>query len=55
MSLGGWMVMFLSVGSVTLLLVWCIWKLLTTPEDKDHLHGLDITPPDTKDNEPPST
>ncbi len=47
MTIGGWITMILSVGSVTLLLVWCIWKVLKTPEATRHLHGeLDI---DTKD------
>ena len=25
---GGWMVMLLSVGFVTLLLAWCIWRVM---------------------------
>lgn len=47
MTIGGWITMILSVGSVTILLGWCIWKVLNTPEATRHLHGeLDI---DTKD------
>jgi len=40
MSAGGWLIMILSVGSVTLLLLWCIWKLVTTPEQQEQsVHG----------------
>jgi hypothetical protein len=47
MTIGGWITMILSVGFVTLLLAWCIWKVLRTPEATRHLHvELDI---DTKD------
>jgi len=47
MSTGGWITMLLSVGFVTGLLAWCMWKVLATPEATKHLHGeLDI---DTKD------
>ena len=49
MTIGGWITMIVSVGFVTILLVWCMWKVLTTPEATKHLHGeLDV---DTKDRE----
>lgn len=49
MTIGGWITMILSVGFVTLLLGWCLWKVLTTPEATRHLHGeLDI---DTQDHD----
>ncbi len=32
MTPGGWISLILSVGSVTGLLVWCVWKVLTTQE-----------------------
>lgn len=47
MTLGGWLVMIISVGTVTGLFVWCIYKVMT--EDKvenHHIHGLDIDTPD---------
>ena len=34
MTPGGWIVMILSVGSVTAVFLWCIWKVLKTPEEK---------------------
>lgn len=47
MTLGGWIAMLLSVGGVTLLLGWCIYKVLATPESTRHLHSqVDITTPD---------
>ncbi len=47
MTLGGWVVMILSVGGVTSLLLWCIYKVLTTPESVEHLHSqADIETPD---------
>ena len=51
MTLGGWIVMTLSVGGVTALLVWCIYKVLATPGSVEHLHSqADIEPPDTWQN-----
>lgn len=29
MTLGGWITMILSVGSVTVLFIWCLWKVLS--------------------------
>lgn len=46
MTLGGWLVMILSVGSVTALFAWCIWKVVTTPDETEHLHGFDAHTPD---------
>ena len=49
MTLGGWIIMIVSVGSVTCLFSWCIHKVLTTPEDEeDNIHGFEIETPDTK-------
>jgi len=28
MNIGGWIIMLLSVGTVSLLFGWCIWKVL---------------------------
>lgn len=44
MTLGGWIVMTLSVGSVTIAFLWCIWKVLTTPEEQEKIHGFEIKP-----------
>ncbi len=39
MTLGGWIVMLLSVGFVTGLLAWTIWRVLRTPGSAEHLHA----------------
>ncbi len=52
MTLGGWIAMLLSVGGVTALMGWCIYKVLATPESTRHLHSqVDITTPDILDAE----
>lgn len=49
MTLGGWIIMIVSVGSVTCLFSWCIHKVLTTPEEEeDKIHRFEIETPDTK-------
>lgn len=42
MTTGGWITMVLSVGFVTTLFTWCIYKVLTTPGSEQRLHA----PPD---------
>jgi hypothetical protein len=39
MTTSGWLIMLTSVGSVTLLFAWCIWKVLATHGEAEHLHG----------------
>lgn len=47
MTLGGWIVMLLSVTGATALLVWCFYKVLKTPGSEQHLHGqVDLHTPD---------
>ncbi|MEW6303240.1 MAG: hypothetical protein AB1705_07205 [Verrucomicrobiota bacterium] len=41
--------MILSVGFVTTLFAWCVWKVLCGTEPVDKLHSLDSI--DTKDTE----
>lgn len=49
MTLGGWLVMIVSVGTVTILFTWCIYKVMTEEKVEDHhIHGLDIDTPDQK-------
>ncbi|GAB4180452.1 MAG: hypothetical protein Fur0032_21390 [Terrimicrobiaceae bacterium] len=50
MTWGGWLVMLLSVGSVSLLFVWCIWRVLSDPCETGKLHGFDTHTPDEKEN-----
>jgi hypothetical protein len=50
MTITGFIVMLLSVGSVTFLFGWCIYKVLTTPEETKKVHGIEFMTPDM--NEP---
>ena len=52
MTLGGWITMILSVGSVTLLLLWCIYKIITTPGEAEHVHGFDYHDVDDEQTKP---
>jgi hypothetical protein len=49
MNIGGWLIMLLSVGTVSLLFAWCIYKVLSTPGEADRLHGFEIETPDEKE------
>lgn len=50
MTAGGWVVMLLSVGGVTSLLLWCIYKVLTTPGSTERIHSqADIETPDVEE------
>lgn len=40
MTLGGWISMTLSIGIVTALFAWCVWKLATSqPSAEEDLDG----------------
>jgi hypothetical protein len=39
MTLGGWINMFLSVGFVTSLFGWCIYRILKSPKDRPPVHA----------------
>ena len=39
MTTGGLLIMIASVGTVTVLFGWCIWKVLTTPAETERVHG----------------
>jgi hypothetical protein len=39
MTTWGWIIMVASVGSVTTLFAWCIWKVLSIHGETEHLHG----------------
>jgi putative flippase GtrA len=47
----GWLIMFISVGTVTALLAWCIYKVLTIPDETEHVHGFEQETPDTEQND----
>ncbi len=43
MTLGGWLLLVLSCGSVTALVAWCFWRVLTLPAPSEEVHApLDI-------------
>jgi hypothetical protein len=46
MTTSGLIVMLLSVGTVTVLFGWCIWKVLTTPQETEKVHGVEFHTPD---------
>ncbi len=46
MSLGGWLILSGSVGGVSTLFLWCIWKVLTASGEAGRLHGFEREPPD---------
>jgi heme/copper-type cytochrome/quinol oxidase subunit 2 len=48
MTTSGWIIMILSVGIVTVLFVWCIWKVLTTPGEEEKMHGFEFETPDER-------
>jgi len=47
MTAGGWIVMLVSVGTVMVAFAWCLWKVLTTPEETEKVHGFEFETPDT--------
>ncbi|MEX0324458.1 MAG: hypothetical protein AB3N33_00050 [Puniceicoccaceae bacterium] len=49
MNSGGWFIMILSVGTVSSLFVWCIYRVLTTPGETEKLHGFEMETPDEKE------
>lgn len=48
MTTGGWIILILSVGTVTALFSWCIYKVFTTPGETEHIHGFEFETPDEK-------
>ena len=47
MTTPGWVMMFLSAGFVIGLLLFCFYRVLTTPRREEHLQGaLDLDPRD---------
>ena len=46
MNTGGWIIMSLSLLSVSALFAWCLYKVLTTPGETDHIHGFEKDTPD---------
>lgn len=46
MSVSALIVLVLSVGAITGLFAWCIYRVLITPESSEHLHGFEQELPD---------
>lgn len=46
MTLGGWITMFISVGTVVCLFGYCLKRVFSDPSPVDKMHGMDI---DTQD------
>jgi hypothetical protein len=47
MTTAGFLVMFLSVGIVTILLISCVYRVMTQPrEEVEHLAGVELHTPD---------
>ncbi len=46
MTTSGLIVMLLSVGTVTVLIGWCIYKVLPTPNEPETVHGVEFHTPD---------
>ncbi len=38
MTTGGWINLILSIGFVTTLFLWCIWRILTAPKSGQLAH-----------------
>jgi len=52
----GWIIMFISVGTVTTLFVWSISKVLRTPVDhSEKMHGFEMETPDELTGKDPET
>lgn len=46
MTTGGWIILIISVSTVTLLFSWCIYQVLTLPGETEKIHGFEVEPPD---------
>ena len=48
MTIGGWIMLVTSIGSVSGLFIWCIYQVLTIPQETEHVHGFEQETPDTE-------
>jgi hypothetical protein len=49
MTIGGWIMLITSIGSVSGLFAWCIYKVLTIPRETEHVHGFEQQTPDVEE------
>ncbi|MCB1230468.1 MAG: hypothetical protein KDN19_09395 [Verrucomicrobiae bacterium] len=55
MTTGGWIIMTISVATVTVLFLWSIVKVLKSPSgEDDRMHGFEFETPDEKTGHDPS-
>ncbi len=48
MTTSGLLVMLLSVSTVVVLFAWCVYKVLTTPNETEKIHSLEFETPDIR-------
>lgn len=48
MNIAGWIVMLVSIGTVSILFFWSIYKVISTPGESEHLHAFEQETPDTR-------
>ncbi len=48
MTIGGWIILIISVSTVVILFTWCIYKVLSIPGETEHLHRFEQETPDEK-------
>lgn len=53
MTSWGWIVLVLSVGTVTALFAGCLWKVLTSPGEAERMRGIGTETPDLREGEGP--
>jgi hypothetical protein len=51
MTIGGWVIMIISVSTVVTLFTWCVYKVLSIPGETEHLHGFEQETPDEKEDD----
>ena len=51
MTIAGWIIMLVSIGTVSALFLWCFYKVLKTPGETERLRGFEIETPDEKTEE----
>ncbi len=48
MTSSGWIIMLLSTGTVSLLFVWCIFKVLAVGNECEQVHDSEKEPPEAE-------
>ena len=53
MTFAGWIVLVLSVGTVTALFAGCLYKVLTSPGEAERMRGIGAETPDLREGADP--